>query len=64
MVEWIKNLTAISWVAERFEFDPCVKGSSVAAAVAQVAAVAPIQSQAGELPHAMGVAIKKLTNFF
>ena len=36
-----------------------VKGAGVAAATVWVAAVAPIQSLAWELPYAEGVAIKK-----
>ena len=36
------------------------EGSSVAAAVAQVAAAAQIQSLAQELPYAAGAAIKKI----
>ena len=36
-----------------------VKGSGVAVAMAQVTAVAQIQSMAQKLPYAMGVAIKK-----
>ena len=36
-----------------------VKGSSIAAPVAQVAATARIQSLAWELPYAMGVVMKK-----
>ena len=39
-----------------------VKGSGVAAAAAQVSAVAQIQSLAWEFPYGLGVAIKK--NFF
>ena len=35
-----------------------VKGSDIAAAAAQVAAVAQLQSLARELPYAVGVAIK------
>ena len=36
-----------------------VKGAGVAAATVWVAAVAPIQSLAWELPYAAGVALKK-----
>ena len=36
-----------------------MKGSSIAAAVVQVTAIAQIQSLAQELPYASGVAIKK-----
>ena len=36
-----------------------VKGTSVAAALAQVAAMTWIQSLAWELPHAAGMAIKQ-----
>ena len=39
-----------------------VKGSGVAAAAAQVAAMAQIQSLAQELPCAVGAAIKKEKN--
>ena len=41
----------------------CVKGPSTATSGAQVAAVAQIQSLAQELPHAVGVAIKKKKRF-
>ena len=41
-----------------------IKGSSVAAAAAQVTAVAQIQSLAQELPYATAVVIKKNVYFF
>ena len=50
VVQWVKNLTAVARV---------VKGSSIAAAAAEVAAVAQIQFLAQKLPcAAVGVAIK------
>ena len=50
MVQWVKNLTAVARV---------VKGSSIAAAAGEVAAVAQIQFLAQKLPcAAVGVAIK------
>ena len=55
-VKWLGSL----W---RFTFNPglvqWVKGHGAAAAATQVPAVAQMQSLAGDLPHAMGAAIKK-----
>ena len=60
MVQWVKNLTAVAWVAVEVQVrsHPCAVGygSGVAAAVAQ------IQSLAWELPYAMGVAKKRRKN--
>ena len=56
MVQWVKNLTAVAQFAAEVQW---VKGSGIATAVVQVAAVAWIPSLAQELPLAMGVATKK-----
>ena len=61
MAQWIKNLTAATWVTAEVQAQflvQWVKGSGVTAAAAQVAAVALIHSLAGELPYAIGVATK------
>ena len=55
MVQWVKNPTAVAWVAEEvWVRSPApvqwVKGSSIAACVAPVVAAALIQPLAWELP--------------
>ena len=58
MAQWVRNLTAVAGLLQRCGFDPWpaqwVKWSSVAASVAQGAAVAQIQSLGWELPYATG----------
>ena len=61
MGQWVKNLTAAAWVAVEVGVpSPAqwVKASGIAAAGAQFAAGAQIQSLAQELPQAAGAAIK------
>ena len=56
VVYWVKNQTAVAWVAaelQQSDWVQWVKGSGIAADEA------PIQSLAMELPYAMGEAIKK-----
>ena len=54
MAQWVKNPTAAALVTTEslLGLAQRVKGSSVAAAVVQVAAVAQTQSLAWELPYA------------
>ena len=54
-VQWVKISTSVAWVTAEAQQ---VKGSGIPAAVAQVTAVAQIQSLVREYLHAMGVAIK------
>jgi len=64
MAEWVKNLAVAvqiameEWVWSSAYFN-WVKRSDVAAAVAQVAAMAGIQLLAQELPYAVGATIEK-----
>ena len=63
MAQWVKDLTAVAQVAAEAQVcSPAqrsgLKGSAVAAASAQVAAVAWIQSLAQKLPYAASVAVK------
>lgn len=64
MVRWLENPTPMAWVSADVQFDPrpaqFIKGSSIAAAMAQVTTVAVIQSLAQEPLHAMGTAKKKM----
>ena len=53
MVQWIKNLTSATQVGPL----QLIKGSGIVSAVAQVEAVAQIQSLTQQLPYAMGAAI-------
>ena len=59
----VKNLIAAAWVSQEAwvlsPAAPWVKRSHIATAMAQVTAVAWIQSLAWELPYAMGMTIKK-----
>ena len=71
MTQWVKNSIAAAWVAVEVQVrSPCplqwVKGSGIATAELQVAAVAWIQSLAQELPYDTGAAVKlkKKKNFF
>ena len=64
MVRWVKNPTSAALVpAEVWVQSPTqhsgLKGSSIAAAPAQVTGVAQIQSLAWEFPYALGATIKK-----
>ena len=59
----VKNLTAAAWVAEEAQVQSPtlyggLKGSVIVVTVVQVAAAAPIQSLAWELPYATGAAMK------
>ena len=63
MAQWVKNLTAGTWVAVEVcgftpQADEWVKGSGVAAAVARVAAAAQIPFLAWKLSRGTGAAIK------
>ena len=63
MTQWVKNPTAVVRVTTEPRVHSltcqCVKGSDVAAAVAQITAMAQVQSLALEIPYAVGAAIKK-----
>ena len=63
MVQWVKNLTAVVWVAAEARVQSVaqntwLKGSGIAAAVAWLTGVARIPSLAQKLSNTMGVAIK------
>ena len=58
MAQWVKNSTAVTQVTEEadsiFGMERWVKGAGIATTVAQVTAVAQIQSLAQEVPYATG----------
>ena len=63
MAQWVKGPTAATWVTVEAQVPSLawcsgLNGSSIAAAVAWVAAAAQIQSLAQELPYAMDAAVK------
>ena len=64
MVQWVKNPTAVAWVAaepwiQSLAWPSGLKDPASLQLQLQLAAKAQIQSLAQELPHASGVAIKK-----
>ena len=65
MAHWVNDPTAAGWVACRSvgstptAWAQWVKGSGVAAAAVEVAAVVQTQSLARELPYAAGVTFRK-----
>ena len=63
MVQWVKNMTAVAQVAVEVwvcSLTPAqwVKGSGIAAVMAQLAVVAQIQFLAQEFSYAAGATIK------
>ena len=62
MAQRVKNPTAAAWSLQRCGLHPhlvqWIKGSSIAAAVAEVVTVVRIPSLAQEFPYALGTAIK------
>ena len=62
MAQRVKNPTAASRMLQNHRLDPhpvqWIKGSTIAAAAVQVAALTWIQFLAWELPYAVGTAIK------